>query len=51
MELAASANKAVAKISKLCKERKRKDSQVLILDSSLSDMPNVDGVAHFSLGD
>lgn len=51
MQLAASANKAVAKISKLRKERKRKDSQVLILDSSPSDMADMDGVAHFSLGD
>ena len=51
MELAASANKAVAKISKLCKERRRKDSQVLILDSSPSDMTDKDGVVHFSLGD
>lgn len=51
MQLAASANKAVAKISKLRKEKKRKDSQDLILDSFPSDMTDVDGLAHFSLGD
>lgn len=51
MQLAASANKAVAKISKLRKEKKRKDSQDLILDSSPSDMTDMDGVAHLSLGD
>ena len=44
MQLAASANKAVAKISKLRKERKRKDSQVLILDSSPSDMTEGEGL-------